>query len=146
MNCNSLWSLLKTHSLVEWHTNHIKRVAMMNYLGKHNDRGFMLTEDNEIKDTKLSEGIQEKQAFEVKLKDYASTNFHSYTCNRIWHCCCCQWYSQKRAGMSSESMVNVQLEALGWVEPGTLDARHPPKPFHLCNWTGERKYSERFMS
>lgn len=48
--------------------------------------------------------------------------------------------------MSSESMVNVRLEALGWVDPGTLDARYPPKPLYLCNWPGERKYKERFMS
>lgn len=43
MNYDSLWSLLKTHSLVEWHRNHIKRVAVMNYLGKYNDTDFMLT-------------------------------------------------------------------------------------------------------
>lgn len=60
MNYNSLWSVLKTHRLVEWHTNHIKRVAMMSYLGKYNDTGFLLTEDNEIRGMMFSDNIQEK--------------------------------------------------------------------------------------
>lgn len=90
MNYNALWSILKTHRLVEWHTNHIKRVAMITYLGNHNDTSFLLTEDNEMRGMRFSEGIQEEEALEIKLKDFASTNLHSYTCNC---CCCCQWYT-----------------------------------------------------
>lgn len=50
-------------------------------LGKHNDSGFLLIEDNEIRGMRFSDGIQENQALEIKLKDFASTNLHSCTCN-----------------------------------------------------------------
>lgn len=55
----------------------------MHYLGKHNDTGYLLTEDSEIGGMRFSDGIQENQALEIRLKGYASTNLHSCTFKRM---------------------------------------------------------------